>query len=278
MDDALRPGELGQLGEFVGVDVAADLQVLLAGREVLAEGQDRQAELAERDDDLADFVELLAEPEHHAGLGQRAGFTGVAEHGEAAIVAGLDADLATQARHRLEVVGEHVGRGPQDRVDLVELALEVGHQHLDGHRGRVVMTGFERARPDARATVVEVVTIDRGDDGVLELELGEDRRDSLGLALVDRQRPPGRDVAEATRASADVAEDHDRQRAVVPALADVGAARALADRVELELLDPLTQLRVADARRHRDLEPLGVATTGAILAREQRQMGSHVPT
>src|SRR4030095_4552869 len=65
--------------------------------------------------------------------------------------------------------------------------------------------------------------------------------------------------AEAARTGADVAKDHERGRAVVPALADVRAAGLLADRVQVQpahrLLDVPVNLAVGNAR----LQPLGTA-------------------
>jgi hypothetical protein len=89
----------------------------------------------------------------------------------------------------------------------------------------------------AGASVVEIVAIDGGDDGVGELQGGEHGGDAAGLVEIDGQGAAGLDVAEAAGAGADVAQDHDGERAVVPTLADVGAARALADGVEAELLE-----------------------------------------
>ena len=160
------------------------------------------------------------------------------EHGIAAVVAGLHPHLSRQPGHGLEVVGEDVGLGVEHGVHVAELALEVGDEHLDGHAGRQLVAGLQGAGPDPGAPVGEVVAVDRGDHGVLEPQLGEDLGHALRLVLVHRQGAAGGHVAEATRAGADVAQDHDRERPVVPALTDVGAARALADGVELQLADP----------------------------------------
>ena len=68
-------------------------------------------------------------------------------------------------------------------------------------------------------------------------------------------RLAGLHVAEAAAASADVAEDHERGGAALPALADVGAVGLLADRVEVVLLDRLLQAAVGRPAGRRDLEP-----------------------
>ena len=83
---------------------------------------------------LVDLVERLAEAEHEAGLGDRAALARVLEDLVAARVARLDADLARQPRHGLEVVGEHVGVGVEHDVDELGLALEVAGEDLERHR------------------------------------------------------------------------------------------------------------------------------------------------
>ena len=101
------------------------------------------------------------------------------------------------------------------------------------------------------AAVLQVVAIDRGDD----------RRTAAASARSLRRREPararssvgGRPCATAqyaARARADVAEDHERRRPVMPALADVRAARVLADGVQLQLA-------------HDALEPQVVGDPGA---------------
>ena len=67
---------------------------------------------------------------------------------------------------------------------------------------------------------------------------------------------PGRKPA---AARAGVAEDHERGRAAVPAVADVRAGRLLADRVQALVGDPLATARGIRAAGPRDLEPGGLA-------------------
>ena len=85
------------------------------------------------------------------------------------------------------------------------------------------------------AAVEQVVAVDHRHDDVLERHAREGPRDVLGLAHVDRAaRVARRHRAEAAAARARVAEEHDGRRALAPALADVRAARLLADRVKVE--------------------------------------------
>src|ERR671924_2141593 len=68
-------------------------------------------------------------------------------------------------------------------------------------------------------------------------------------------RLAGLDVAEPAPARAGVAEHHERGRSALPALADVGAGRLLADRVEPLALDHVPQLAVDRPARRGALEP-----------------------
>ena len=85
---------------------------------------------------------------------------------------------------------------------------------------------------DPRAAVGQVVARDAGDHDVLEAQRADRLGDPARLVVVEPGGPAGLDRAEPARPGAGVAEDHDRGRALVPALPDVRAAGLLADRVE----------------------------------------------
>ena len=68
-----------------------------------------------------------------------------------------------------------------------------------------------------------------------EAKLGDRVGDARGLVFVERVGQAGAHVAEGAGAGAGVAHDHEGRVALVPAFADVGAARLLADGGELEL-------------------------------------------
>src|SRR4029079_2419550 len=168
---------------------------------------------------------------------------------------GLHAHLARQPRHRLEVVREHVGRGVHHDVDRAGVALEVAGQHLQHHVGRRSRDGADGRRPVRGAAVGEVVAVDAGDHGVPEAQLGQHRRDVLGLVRVGGQRPSGGDVPELARPRADTAQDHDGQRLAVPAFPDVGAGGALADSVQAQLGHTLLEVEEDLAGGHLHPDP-----------------------
>src|SRR5437016_3588489 len=81
----------------------------------------------------------------------------------------------------------------------------------------------------------------------------------LACSRTRGERAAGGDVAEAARPGADIAEDHDGQRAPVPALADVRARGRFADGVQAELAHPPLEVVVDLARRQPGADPFRVA-------------------
>ena len=80
-----------------------------------------------------------------------------------------------------------------------------------------------------RAAIGEIVAVDRGHHDMGEAEPGDRVGDALRLVLVERIRQAGAHVAEGAGAGAGLPHDHEGRMALVPAFADVGAARLLAD-------------------------------------------------
>ena len=136
---------------------------------------------------------------------------------------------------------------------------EVGREDLDLRRRQLALDRSDRRRVMRRATVGEVVAIDRRDDHVRELHLRRRLRQPERLERIGRAVRLARvHVAVPARARARVAEDLERRRPAPPALSDVRAARLLADRDEPTLAHEalhLEVLRVGARRAH--LHPLG---------------------
>ena len=110
----------------------------------------------------------------------------------------------------------------------------------------------------AGAIVGKIISVDAGDHGVTELELDDGARHVVGLVRIRRVGFAVRDVAIATGAGADIAEDHKGGGAVLaPALPDVRAACFFAHGVQAqsfdERVDLVERLVVADL----DAQPCG---------------------
>ena len=189
------------------------------------------------------FVPLFAEAHHEAGLGGDAGPIGArpVQQLEGARIPAARTGHAVQARHRFDVVVEDVRTRVEHGVERRLDALEVGDQHLDAARRHALTRQPDRFGEDRRAAVGQVVAIHRRDHREREAHprhgFGHPRR-FRGVELVG---PSMRDRAIGARPRAHVAEDHERGRAVVPALPDVGAAGVLAHGVQLQLLHDALQ-------------------------------------
>src|SRR4029079_6627001 len=85
---------------------------------------------------------------------------------------------------------------------------------------------------------------------------------AVGLVRVIRAGPAGLARTEATGPRADVAQDHDRGRALLPALPDVGAVRFLADGVERQSAQDALEVGVVLARWQAGANPIGMTLRG----------------
>ena len=204
----------------------------------------------------------LAEPDHQAGLGRDlalAHLARVAQDAQRALPARAPARHRVQPRRDLDVVVEHVGPLGDHLRERHLLAAEVGRQALDLAPRRLHADRADDADPGLRAVVGQVVAIDAGDDRMAEPHLRHRAGDAQRLERVVEGRLAGLDVAEAAAARAGVAEDHERRRAALPAVADVRAGGLLADRVQALVADHPVELAVALPARRRHLEPARLA-------------------
>ena len=186
------------------------------------------------------------------------------------MVSGALADGLLEALDGLDVVVEDVRPGLHDRVERRVRAVEVGDEDLDAHARALAAQGTDGLREDVRATVRQVVAGDAGHDHVLEAHLADRLGHPARLVLVVPGRATGLDGAEAAGTGAGVAEDHDRRRALLPALPDVGAAGLFADRVEGQVAQHALQLVIVGARWQPSPDPFGVPTERLRAVRRRR--------
>src|SRR6185437_5927345 len=139
------------------------------------------------------------------------------------------------------------------------LAAEVRREHLDLAGRREPPDRADHTHERAGPEVGQVVAVHARDHRVPQPHLLHRLRHPQRLEWIVERRLAGLHVAEAAAACAGVAEDHERGRAALPALADVGAGRLAADRVQPLVLDQVVQLAVARATGRRHLEPGGLA-------------------
>ena len=133
---------------------------------------------------------------------------------------------------------------------LLLAAEEVGREHLDARRRAAPAQRADGVRPVLGAAVVEVVAVDGRDDDVAAGPCARRRpRPCAGSSGSSGSPRLARvDGAVAAGARARVAHDLERRGAAAPALADVRAARLLADRVQAAARGRFGQLVVARPR------------------------------
>lgn len=254
-------------GELIWVDPAIDGKVVASRLEVLADGDDVAiAPGADVIEKLQHLVLVFADSEHDAGLGDETVGLELLKHLQAPVVTGLRADRGVHAVHRLHVVADDLRPRVTDQLDIAFDALEIADQNFNAGLWRHLMNCLNRLGPDPRATVGLVVSVDTGDDHVLQLDLREDFGDPTRLVVIHWHRLPGFHVAESATPGAGVTEDHDRRRAAIPALTHVRTTRLLADGVKAVLVDERLQLQISLATRDLGSEPIRLAADPHLLS------------
>src|SRR6266851_1596986 len=163
-------------------------------------------------------------------------------------IVGTRARLLVEARDGLEVVIHHVRRRHAENVESArKAASEIGNQHLDTRRRRMLTHGADTIDEMLRAAVAQVVAIDAGDHDIAKFQRGNRLGQVQRLFGIERQRTSVSDVAERTAACAKLAHDHERRRTFAEALADVRAGCFFANGMQIVL--PQDALDVVKAGR-----------------------------
>lgn len=169
------------------------------------------------------------------------------------------------AANRLHVVRDDLWSRVADGLYRLLVALEITDQNLNRHLGAGIVHAANCLSPDVRTAIGKFVAVHTGDDDMLELHQFQRCSNATRLVEIERGRLASFDVAETTRARADVAENHDRCRAAAPALAHVGARRLLANGVQLVLINDRLQPLVTLSTRHSRAQPVGLALNAEVV-------------
>ena len=180
-----------------------------------------------------DLVPAFAEADHHARLGHSVGrdFLGVCQQFQRPVVIALGPDAGEHATDGLDVVVERVRLGVHDLFESVAAALEVGNENLDLGVRHTAADLTDGLREDERPAVRQIVAVDRRDHGVAQSHLLHRVGHPDRLQEVYPLGLPGIDGAVGACAGADIAQDHERGGAAIPALADVRTLGLSADGV-----------------------------------------------
>ena len=166
--------------------------------------------------------------------------------------------FAVKPRHGFDIVIENFDSGFDHGLERVKIAFEVGNQKLYPDL-RIESLDPENGLGEMRrAAVGQVISVHRGDDDVVQTEVFDHQRNVARFFGIEGQRLAFVDGAEPTAARAGVAENQERRRLVAPALADVRAARLLANRVQVFLAHEALEAQVVGISRRFDFDPIGM--------------------
>ena len=178
------------------------------------------------------------------------------------VVAERGADALEDPRDGLDVVGEDLGLGVADRLDVFGLAGEVRNQEFDAGARVQFVDLADRLGVEPDALVGEVVAGHARDGGVAQLH-GLDRAGHLGgLEHVHGGGFAGVDLAEVAAPGAFGAADQEGGFLVFPAFEDVGAAGLFTHGVQAFLLHEVLELDELGAHLDLGLDPLRLPLHG----------------
>ena len=247
-----------QLDELLGVDPAVDRVVQGRGTQVLREGQQVAARRMQVAHGGADLFARLAHAQNQVRLGDHATVVGALDHRERAVVVEGGANLLEDARHRLEVVREHLRAGVDHHVDRGVLAAEVIDEELDASARVELMDEAAGFGVEPRCAVGQIVSGHARDRHVAQVEVAHGLSDATRLVLVVFRGTARRDIAEVAAARAQCAAEQEGRLAVLPALVDVGAPGLGTHRVQALRVRERAHVLVVLAGLGGRADPLGL--------------------
>ena len=205
-----------------------------AGLQVLSQRQDVNADRCQIAHGFAHFIERFTQAQHDAALGQHQPVhaLGILQRRKRPFIAVLRLDALEQPRHCFHIVIEDFWLGIHHHFQRELVAFEIGDEHFDGAARLQLADAADDHGEDRRAAIGSFVSIDAGDDDMLQAHGADAFGDAVGLAPVERAGTPGLDITEAAAARAGVAHHQESGGALAPAFAQVGALRFFADGVQ----------------------------------------------
>ena len=208
---------------------------MAGGLQVLADGDHLATRPGQIPQHLLHLLPGLSQSHHEPRLDHHlaACLPGPGQQLQGTAEVGLRANPPVKARHRLQVVIEHVRLFRQYRLQRRPLTGEVRYQQLDRDSG-IAGTDLVQAADEVAGTAVgQVVAGDRGDHHVADTQLADRFGHPPGFVGVRRGGPAVADGTEAAVAAAGVAQHQEGGRVPAEAIAHVGAAGFLAHGMQL---------------------------------------------
>jgi len=211
------------------------------------------AEIAEQ---LMDFFSGLAETNHKSRLRQyvRSIAAGKGKNSQRLAVFGLRPDPAVQSRRSFHVVVKHIAAGIEDASHSVEIAAKIRRQHFHARTGQGLPHLAHGLRKMRGTSVVKIVAIHAGDHDVSKAHHRGHASNVLRLVPIQPHvhlpRVSLRNRTEAAAARAKIAKNHERRRAAVKALVNIGTTRGFTDGVKIPGAQfPLQRMQRLEVRR-----------------------------
>ncbi len=196
--------------------------------------------------DFDDFFVGFAQTEHQSRLGRHVRNTlfEVFQKIQRPLEIRAGTRRAIKPRYGFQIVIEHIRRFLLGyRQCHIHPATIIGHQRLELHPGGKLADFPQAIDKMLRPSIAQVVTIHRGDDNVLELQVSYGNRQIVRLLRIKRLRSPVPHIAERAATCADVAHDHERGGTTRKALSQIRTGRFFAHAVQTmlaqQLLDPV---------------------------------------
>src|SRR5438270_11729882 len=229
-------------------NVLLDGEMPIARSQVLPQGQDvhvRGAKVLHR---LEDLLAGLPQAEHDRGLREQAvahAFRSSEDVKALRVGRAAIPHDGLEAFDRLDIVVEHVHARVDDGPHRLEVSLEIRDEGLDEQVGTAGLDLPHRLCEVSRASVGQVVAIDRCEHDVGEVHFGEGDRHLRRFVQVESSMRIARSHrAEVATASAGVPHQHERRGPSAPTFPDVGAMGLLAHGVQVQGAEEALQVTV----------------------------------
>jgi len=245
--------------EFIRMHEADDGKMVPGRLQILAESEDICSLRGKILHGGEDFLCFLPKTQHETRLCGDVWmhFLGAGQEFKRALVDGTFANLTIEAWNRFGVVIEYVRLDRKDNVQGIPIAAKIGNQDFDLASWNAVTNLFNRACEDAGTPIRLIITIDARDHSVTQLHARGCFSDTVRFFLIGRADGlSGRHRTKTASACANVSEDHERSRAMLPAFSHVGAAGGFADRMEIERPHDALEIVIFFATEEFDAKPV----------------------
>ena len=147
---------------------------------------------------------------------------------------------------------QNIGLGIENNLQGFVEPLEVGDQYFHPATRREFANLANGFGENASSAQVIVIAIHTGHDGMLQAECGHGFSDPSWFVPLDRTRFALGDGAKSATPGANIAQQHERGGAVIPALPNIGTLSRLAHRVQSQAAGQLLEIvKVLACRRLR---------------------------